>query len=171
MAQRVQERTFRHEVEMGFGFQNLRAGVTLGAEFGDSGITGEETSMGKEAQKSVVLSDEAQKKFDECVAALTAMRYPDGPPKDTTFAEIEAFGHEVGRMLGRAVDQHLTGEHSSHFTGIGVCPTCQAECQPKPDVVPRDLQTCDGQVPIEEPVCHCSVCNRDFFPSACRVED
>jgi len=53
--------------------------------------------MGKDAQGSVVLNDDTQKKFDDCVAALTAMRWPDGPPKDTTFAEIEAFGHEVGR--------------------------------------------------------------------------
>ena len=128
--------------------------------------------MGKEAQKSVILSDEAQKKFDECVAALTAMRYgPDGPPRDTTFAEIEEFGHEVGRMLGRAVDQQLTAEHSSHFAGSNICPTCQSNGEPKPDTVQRELQTCDGQVPIEEPVCRCSVCNRDFFPSACRIED
>lgn len=127
--------------------------------------------MGTEAQKSVVLNDEARKKFDECVAALTAMRYPDGPPKDTTFAEIEAFGHEVGRMLGRAVDQQLTAEHSSHFAGTNICPTCQSRGEPKPDAVLRELQTCDGQVPMEEPVCRCSVCNRDFFPSACCVED
>ena len=76
--------------------------------------------MGMDAQNVVVLSDEAQKKFDECVAALTAMRYgPDGPPRDTTFSEIEAFGHEVGRMLGRAVDQRLTSDHASHLrTGL-----------------------------------------------------
>jgi hypothetical protein len=56
--------------------------------------------MGKEARPAVVLDDEVQEKFDECVAALTAMRYgPEGPPENTTFAEIEEFGHEVGRML------------------------------------------------------------------------
>ena len=123
--------------------------------------------MGKDAQNVVVLSDEAQKKFDECVAALTAMRYgPDGPPRDTTFSEIEAFGHEVGRMLGRAVDQRLTSDHASHFSGPSICPTCQRCCDPKPDRTDRQLQTSDGQVPISETACHCSVCNRDFFPSA-----
>jgi len=167
----VQERTFEISVETGFGFLNLSVGVMLRAEAGYFGLTGEETSMGKDAQKSVVLSDEAQKKFDECVAALTAMRYPDGPPKDTTFAEIEDFGHEVGRMLGRAVDAQLTCQHGSQFAGANVCPTCQESCEPKPDGFQRELQTCDGQVPIEEPVCRCSVCNRDFFPSACCVED
>jgi hypothetical protein len=128
--------------------------------------------MSKEAQKSVVLSDEAQKKFDECVAALTALRYgSEGPPKDTTFAEIEAFGHEVGRMLGRAVDQQLTSQHAEQFQDESTCPTCQLACEPKPTPVEREIQTSDGPVPIHEPVCRCSVCNRDFFPSASRVED
>jgi hypothetical protein len=122
--------------------------------------------MGKDAQDAIVLNDEAQKKFDECVAALTAMRYgPDGPPRETTLSEIEAFGHEVGRMLGRAVDRQLIADHASHFEEPAICPTCQAGCDPKPDKTDRELQTADGQVPISEPVCHCSVCNRDFFPS------
>ena len=128
--------------------------------------------MGKEAQQAVVLDDEVRKKFDEYVAALTAMRYgPGGPPENTTFAEIEEFGHEVGRMVGRAVDQQLTSQHAEQFQKAAVCPTCQTLCEPKPSPAKRELQTCDGRVPIAEPVCHCSVCNRDFFPSASRVED
>jgi hypothetical protein len=126
--------------------------------------------MGKDAQGSVVLHDEAQKKFDDCVAALTAMRWPDGPPKDTTFAEIEAFGHEVGRMLGRAVDEKLTTRHSEQFQHTCACPTCKTECDQKSAPV-REIQTSDGRVSLKEPVFHCSVCNRDFFPSACSTED
>ena len=85
--------------------------------------------MSKEAREAVVLNDEARKKFDECVAALTALRYgSEGPPKDTTFAEIEEFGHEVGRMLGRAVDQQLAGQHAEHFQEVSPCPTCQNAC-------------------------------------------
>ena len=128
--------------------------------------------MSKEAQRAVVMDDEVQKKFDECVAALTAMRYgPEGPPENTTFAEIEAFGHEVGRMLGRAVDQKLTSRHAEQFQKAAACPTCQTLCEPEPSPAERELQTSDGSVPIVEPVCHCSVCNRDFFPSANRIED
>jgi hypothetical protein len=141
-------------------------------EFGIFALAGGETSMGKEAQRAVVLNDEVQKKFDEYVTALTAMRYgPDGPPENTTFAEIEEFGHEVGRMVGRAVDQQLTSQHAEQFQKAAVCPTCQTLCELKPSPAERELQTCDGRVPIAEPVCHCSVCNRDFFPSACRIED
>jgi hypothetical protein len=128
--------------------------------------------MSKEAQQAVVLNDEAQKTFDDCVGALTAMRYgPNGPPEDTTFAEIEEFGHEVGRMVGRAVDQRLTSQHAEQFQKVAVCPTCQTLCEPNSSPAKRKLQTSDGQVPIAEPFCHCSVCHRDFFPSAYRIED
>jgi hypothetical protein len=128
--------------------------------------------MSKEAQPAVVMDGEVQKKFDECVAALTAMRYgPEGPPEDTPFAEIEEFGHEIGRMLGRAVDEKLTSQHAEQFQKATACPTCQTLCEPKGPPVERELQTSDGSVPIAEPVCHCSVCNRDFFPSAYRIED
>lgn len=128
--------------------------------------------MGKEAQVTVVLDDATQKKFDDCVAAMTAMRYgPKGPPKDTTFAEIEQFGHEVGRMMGRSVDQQLTSQHAEQFQNATACPTCRTLCHPKPSPVEREIQTSDGRVAVAEPVCHCSVCHRDFFPSAYRIED
>ena len=128
--------------------------------------------MGKEAQKTVVLDDEVQKKLDDCVAAVTAMRYgSEGPPENTTFAEMEAFGHEVGRIVGRAVDQQLASQHAEQFQKTTACPTCQTLCEPKPSPAEREIQTSDGRVPIAEPVCHCSVCNRDFFPSAYRIED
>lgn len=141
-------------------------------EFGTFGLTGGKTSMGKEAQRAIVMDDEVQQKLDDYVAALTAMRYgPEGPPENTTFAEIEEFGHEVGRMVGRAVDEQLTSQHAEQFQKAVACPTCQTLCDPEPSPSERELQTSDGRVPIAEPVCHCSVCNRDFFPSAYRIED
>jgi hypothetical protein len=103
---------------------------------------------------------------------LTAMRFgAEGPPENTTFAEIEEFGHEVGRMLGRAVDQQLTRQHAEQFLHASPCPTCQTVCHPKPTLAERKVQTSDGVVPVHEPVCHCPICNRDFFPSAYRLED
>ena len=128
--------------------------------------------MSMDAQSTVVLNDEAQEKFDACVVALTAMRYgSEGPPENTTFAEIEEFGHEVGRLLGRAVDQRLTSQHAQQFQKAAACPTCQTVCEPQPTPAQRKIQTSDGPVPVFEPVCHCSVCHRAFFPSAYGVED
>ncbi len=128
--------------------------------------------MSKDAQKQVELTDEARKKFEECVLALAACGFgPGGPPKDTTFAEIEEFGHEVGRMLARALDEKLTNQHAGHFQGTAGCPCCRTMCPVAETPAPRPLQTTDGVVPLQEPVCHCPVCDRDFFPSAYRTED
>ena len=128
--------------------------------------------MSKDAPKSVVLMEEAKKKFEECVAAFAACGFgKDGPPKDTTFAEIEEFGHEVGRMLARALEARLAAQHALHFHHDAPCPCCGTLCPVEETPLKRGLQTTDGEVPLFEPFCHCSVCNRDFFPSASRIED
>jgi hypothetical protein len=119
-----------------------------------------------------MLSPQARQKFEELVALLAEERYgPDGPPIDTTFAEIEQFGHQAGRMLGRSLDKHLTGRHAEHFQE-GSCPTCGASGES--DVAEkktRPLQTLDGTIPLAEPALHCPTCGRDFFPSAERPGD
>jgi hypothetical protein len=101
------------------------------------------------------------------VAALAACGFgSEGPPVNTTFAEIEKFGHEVGRMVARAVEERLTTQHAEHFQEAATCPVCQSACAPKQTPARRHVQTLDGQVPLHEPVYHCPVCHRDFFPSA-----
>ena len=128
--------------------------------------------MSKDAENRVVLTDEARKKLEDCVAAMAACGFgPDGPPIDTTFAEIEEFGHEVGKIVARALDEKLTNQHAAHFEGTAACPCCGATCPVAENPSTRDVQTTDGDVPLREPICHCPVCNRDFFPSACRAED
>lgn len=128
--------------------------------------------MSKDAQKKVELTADAQKKFEECVAAMAACGFgPDGPPLETTFAEIEEFGHEVGKMVARAVDEQLTKQHAHHFDGTAACPSCETECPIAESPKSRPFQTTDGDVPLHEPICHCPVCHRDFFPSAYRTED
>jgi hypothetical protein len=118
-----------------------------------------------------MLSAEARQKFDELVALLSQERYgPDGPPIDTTFAEIEDFGHQAGRMLGRSLDEHLAEEHGEHFAEA-CCPTCGASGDPEASKSQktRTLQTQDGKLPLAEPAFHCPRCDRDFFPSANRT--
>ena len=128
--------------------------------------------MGKDARKSVELTDEAKREFGKCVRALAACGFgEDGPPVDTTFAEIEEFGHEVGRMVARAVDEKLTTQHATHFQEPTPCPCCETSCSAKEDPGERELQTTDGDVPLHEPVFHCSVCHRDFFPSTHSAQD
>ena len=89
--------------------------------------------MSKDARESVVLSEVARQKLAEAAEALAACGFgPDGPPLETTFAEIEEFGHEVGRMLARCVDQNLTAQHAEHFClEEAACPHCGTACGPR----------------------------------------
>ena len=85
--------------------------------------------MSKDAQDRILLTEDAKKKFEDCVASLAACGFgPDGPPIETTFAEIEEFGHEVGKMLARALDERLTDQHATHFQGTAACPCCNVMC-------------------------------------------
>jgi hypothetical protein len=128
--------------------------------------------MSKDAKNAVVLPGEARKKFEECVAALAACGFgAEGPAVETTFVEMEDFGHEVGRMVARAVEERLASQHAEHFQKEAACPGCQRLCEVQAAPATRLLQTTDGHVPLHEPVCHCPVCHRDFFPSAFGVED
>lgn len=129
--------------------------------------------MGKDARKQVQLTAEAQRKFDEFVAALAACGFgEEGPPKDTTFAEIEDVMDEAARMVGCALGERLSQQHAAHFQEeAATCPACGTACPQKERPAERELQTRHGPVPLHEPVCHCSVCHRDFFPSTDRVED
>ncbi len=86
-----------------------------------------ERKLAKDAQQAVILTDEARQKFEECVVVLAACGFgPDGPAKDTTFVEIEEFGHEVGRMVAQAVDEQLASQHAAYFQEETPCPTCEA---------------------------------------------
>lgn len=115
-----------------------------------------------------VLSPEARQKFDELVALIVAEEYgPSGPPVETTFSEIEHFGHQAGQLMARAVNTYATAEHADHFREAS-CPVCgtQGEAAPAEAAKTRPLQTEDGPIPLAEPTFHCPSCARDFFPSA-----
>ena len=124
-----------------------------------------------EMEKSM-LSPEARQKFDELVVLLAAEKYgPNGPPIDTTFAEMELFGHQAGRMVGRAIDEHLAEQQGDEHFQEASCPTCGAcgESGAAENKKKRPLQTHDGKISLAEPAFHCPTCARDFFPSANRA--
>jgi len=130
--------------------------------------------MGRDARnEDLDLTPAMKAKFDEFVALLAQQRYgEEGPPLETTFAEIEQFGHQAGRMLGRAVDTHLVAQHASqHFVGEQACPSCDEKFPPKESPHELPVQTVDGDVTLHEPTCNCSTCRRDFFPSASNAQD
>jgi hypothetical protein len=83
--------------------------------------------------------------------------------RDAPFRELESAGHHLGRAIAQAATERLAMARSERLTGPQPCPTCGRRC---PLVhKERDLTTGDGPIRLREPVCHCSTCRRDFFPS------
>jgi hypothetical protein len=129
--------------------------------------------MGTDARnEDLDLSPAAREQFDTVVALLAREGFgEDGPPRETTFAEIEQFGHQAGRMMARAIDACLAQQHALHFAGEQPCPTCGENCPPEESPHELPLQTVDGPVTLHEPTCNCPACRRDFFPGADGVAD
>ena len=129
--------------------------------------------MGKESRiDQFNLSPLAEQKVQELVALLSEEGFgADGPPRETDFATIEAFGHQAGRTLARALDEHLTRRHAEHFQQEEDCPTCGARGDSTDPSKERPLHTCDGTVTLAEPAFHCPTCQRAFFPSTDRAQD
>jgi hypothetical protein len=129
--------------------------------------------MGKDAlNEDLDLTAEEKEKFVELVALLARHGFgAAGPPRQTTFAEIERFGHQAGRMVARAIDAQLAEQHAAHFVGEEPCPACGEKHLPK--ACPHDwgIRTEDGEVRFREPAFRCPPCERDFFPSTHPVAD
>ena len=89
--------------------------------------------MSRDARnEDVALSPTAKKLFDELVKVAAVEGFGQEPPRETTFAEIEKYGHLVGRILARAVDMEVTANHaSSHFQEEQPCPKCSEKQPPK----------------------------------------
>ena len=123
--------------------------------------------MSKDARnEDLELTAEEKGKFSELVALLSRHGFgAAGPARETTFAQIERFGHQAGRMLARAIDARLAEQHAAHFSGEESCPRCGEKHLPKEDRHDWGLQTEDGEVRLREPAFHCPPCEREFFPS------
>lgn len=87
--------------------------------------------------------------------------------EDVRFHDLEAAGHALGRAVAQATTEWLAFARAERLTGPQPCPTCGQLCP----LVHRDrrLETIDGPLELREPVCHCSACRRDFFPTASRI--
>jgi predicted RNA-binding Zn-ribbon protein involved in translation (DUF1610 family) len=129
--------------------------------------------MSKDARnQDLELTAAEKEKFGELVALLASHGFgEEGPPRETTFAQIEQFGHQAGQMMARAIDARLAEQHAAHFAGEEPCPTCGEKQLPREEPHELALQTDDGEVRLREPAFHCPPCERDFFPGAHPVAD
>lgn len=125
--------------------------------------------MSKEARGKIeAVSPAVREKIRELAELMARERCVDGLPSDLTFSEIEEWGHQAGRLLAAAVDQHVLHEHRAQLAAEQACPQCSRPCVCQSR--PRELVTRDGPVELTEAVCYCTVCRRSFFPSAGVVE-
>lgn len=110
-----------------------------------------------------------RRKLQELAELIADERFGEaGVPKEITFSEIEEIGHQVGQLAAGTVDQTLQVRHAEQLAEVESCPGCGLDC-----VIERrrrSLQTRDGTIELDEPVCYCRACERDFFPSASAAE-
>ena len=114
-------------------------------------------------------SPAVRRKLQELAELISQERFgEEGIPKEITFSEIEEIGHQVGQLAAGTVNQTLQLWHTQHLADVEPCPGCGEDCQVQQRQ--RSLQTRDGTVDFDEPVCYCSRCERDFSPSASLAE-
>jgi hypothetical protein len=87
--------------------------------------------------------------------------------EDVRFTVMEEAGHRLGRAVAQAATERLALARAERLSGPQACPSC-GRLGPLIHRE-RELETIDGAVDLREPVCHCSACRRDFFPSASGV--
>jgi hypothetical protein len=89
---------------------------------------------------------------------------PDGPELDCDIDEIEELAVLAARAAFDAVIARALQLQNQKLPDQLPCPKCQRRYPV--EFEKRTVQGRMGPAEIQEPVCHCSVCDRDFFPSA-----
>lgn len=89
---------------------------------------------------------------------------PEGPELDCDIDEFEDLAVLVARAAFDAVIARALVLQNQKLPDQLPCPDCHRHC--KVGFEERPIQGRLGTASIQEPVCHCSACDRDFFPSA-----
>ncbi len=89
---------------------------------------------------------------------------PDGPELDCDIDEIEDLAVLAAQATFDAVIARALVLQNQRLPDQLPCPKCERPCPV--NFGKRTVQGRMGPAEIQEPVCHCSVCDRDFFPSA-----
>lgn len=109
-------------------------------------------------------SPEVIAKMQELARLISSEQYGEnGPGLDLTWNDIEALGHEVGKLTATEFDQAVQRQQADQLEATHVCPQCGKSCSAS--VKHRDLETRDGPADLSEPECYCRACERSFFPS------
>ncbi|MBV8078219.1 MAG: hypothetical protein JO284_17550 [Planctomycetaceae bacterium] len=96
---------------------------------------------------------------------ITRRAYGDeGPGLDLDFDAVESLAVDMGQAVIQGAIEEVLRLQFQRLGDHQPCPACQRACPVAK--APRTIQVRGGTVHYDEPVCHCPVCRRDFFPSA-----
>ena len=88
----------------------------------------------------------------------------EGPELETDIDEFEDLAVLAARAAFDAVIARALVLQNEQLPPQFPCPDCQRKCRVK--LEERTIQGRLGTAGIQEPVCHCSACDRAFFTSA-----
>lgn len=89
---------------------------------------------------------------------------PEGPELDSDIDEFEDLAVLAARAAFDAVIARSLVLQNRKLPDQIPCPDCERHC--KVEFEDRTIRGRLGTASIQEPRCHCSACDRDFFPSA-----
>jgi hypothetical protein len=112
-----------------------------------------------------IKEDLAAQLAGQMAAAIAEEIYgSEGPELDCDIDEIEDLAVLAARAAFDAVIARALLLQNQKLADKLPCPKCQHSC--RVEFEERTVQGRMGPAKIQEPFCHCSKCERDFFPSA-----
>jgi hypothetical protein len=87
-----------------------------------------------------------------------------GPGLDVDLTAMEEVAVAALRGLVAGTLETATAQQAAQLGTHQPCPDCGQDCLVRHE--PRAVTTRGGPFQHTEPVCHCTRCRRDFFPSA-----
>lgn len=92
-----------------------------------------------------------------------------GPDLQVTLADLEQFLRPLMAAMAGGFLAVSAAEQTERLPETRPCPTCGHECSQEERE--RTIAAEQGPYTWAEPVCHCSQCERAFFPAAIRTQD
>lgn len=92
-----------------------------------------------------------------------------GPDLNVTLVDLEQFLRPLVEAMASGFLGVAAGEQTQRLPETLPCPTCGRECSRTEHE--RTVTGEHGPFTWSEPACHCSHCERSFFPSTHRAQD
>jgi len=90
-----------------------------------------------------------------------------GPGTDVDFRTMEQIAAAAARGLIEGTLTTLVEQQAQSMPTEQACPECGYLCTVGHE--DRTLKVKDGEITLNEPVCYCPDCRRDFFPPTARA--